>query len=437
MKTNSIFSLCYDLITESKFGTWSYTPPKDVSKLFFDFYALVFSDRIPIGYNVTAKDLRIQDPDLQYIWNETAERLVETLRRHLLDVVAIAIASEANYIFEYLMDEDRNDLEKYRSYGLTKKIEQLCKRVSGSNLSEDISSELRGKKTLGIMENLGIPRDELITFSKKMFIKFKLGHRYGGKSWAAIANAWLLLNNAKDLQSKINFIDHIYDLQHNTGSVFSKIKEYFTDNEQCSWLPIALEYKLNLKNIYQLIPLATPELQRFLYAYIYDKWGIASDAFTAEQQKKIQASRSYRKFDDMLLSIVFEEPDFFKGIYNTLTVTDKIMIVNNLDFSMVSNKNFKNLELLLNDFIRNSLYKRLTKNQLEEIYQDKLSDLWLESNMLSSDNKKSLIQLVCSDSVLEYIVDTNRSTLRNLWYWIMEILPPFASRRLKQIAKLK
>jgi len=415
---------------------------------------LVFSDRIPIGYSTTAKDPRIQDPDLRYIWNETAERLVETLRGHLLNVVAIAIASEAFHLFDMLggkiitKKEKKNDevprLKLLRGQGLTPKIENLIKllgRDSSSIWYDEVDGETQGIRMLKLANKCGIPPAELISSTSKLFLLVKLQSGYGGKQWAVIANAWLLLNNAKDLQSKINFIDHIYDLQHNSGSVFSKIKEYFIFDPSRAWLPVALEYKLNLKNIYQIIPLATPELQRFLYAYIYDKWDIASDTFTAEQRKQVLKDSPMNPNNNIYTSFYNDEYDVFFDSYNSLRTNDKIQLIRNLNYSKISTKHIKKLEIIINDFINNKLYKTIPVKTFEEIYDDKfLGELFIRdffmrkvpgkddfvldsSSHLSDKIIQHLGSIIYNSEVLEYIKSICRNNPDKIKYWIDEVLP--------------
>jgi len=74
---------------------------------------------------------------------------------------------------------------------------------------------------------------------------------YGGSQWAKICDAWQKLNQTKTTNEMMIWIDHVYDIQHNSGSMLDKFDDYYK-NESLDWLIDALEIKKNLKNPYEI-----------------------------------------------------------------------------------------------------------------------------------------------------------------------------------------
>ena len=99
---------------------------------------------------------------------------------------------------------------------------------------------------------------------------------YGGKAWGAICSGWLHLAKVEptNYTKLATYIDHMYDLQHNNGSVFTKIKEYhrskpkdFGDYQQnmeigFEWITELLDYKAAIKNPYDLINRCSSLMQK-------------------------------------------------------------------------------------------------------------------------------------------------------------------------------
>jgi len=88
---------------------------------------------------------------------------------------------------------------------------------------------------------------------------------YGGKAWAGIAAGWISLYESQgDRGKNIASIDHVFDLQHNTGSVFNKLKSYYKDKTRYKWLEYALDKKRDAVSLYELLPYVSPNLKNFI-----------------------------------------------------------------------------------------------------------------------------------------------------------------------------
>jgi hypothetical protein len=65
--------------------------------------------------------------------------------------------------------------------------------------------------------------DHTVLVLHKFFSLYRLWNSfYGGKKWAKACKMWFELYNSKTIKDDIFIIDKIFDLQHNTGIIFSK-----------------------------------------------------------------------------------------------------------------------------------------------------------------------------------------------------------------------
>lgn len=143
-----------------------------------------------------------------------------------------------NRIYEDVIRSDKVPLPK-------SDFEIILKRI---NDPYEISlTSLRVRKFVSFVSDLFL--DQRIFFSSET-----PSYNYAGKPWSNIADAWLRLRDASDndLNEKSVAIDHIYDLQHNTGSVFTKLKEYEI-GEGFEWLTDALDFKRDIADFYELL----------------------------------------------------------------------------------------------------------------------------------------------------------------------------------------
>jgi hypothetical protein len=105
---------------------------------------------------------------------------------------------------------------------------------------------------------------------------------YGGKPWANICDGWQKLKNSPKEQLSI-WIDHIYDLQHNTDTVFNKLQSYYKESEGWSWIKRALDFKFKSTNVYQFFDKVSPDLKNFAAAVIKDMSGTDFESWAKQQ----------------------------------------------------------------------------------------------------------------------------------------------------------
>lgn len=116
-----------------------------------------------------------------------------------------------------------------------------------------------------VRERVGAERERFVRLAEKVFgdhhvfwgDEFELrvewdAMSYAGEPWAAIARGWLGLKAARSVRDQAVQIDHIYDLQHNNGSVFNKLAKYDM-GDGYEWLAEVLDYKRDVRSYYELI----------------------------------------------------------------------------------------------------------------------------------------------------------------------------------------
>jgi len=91
---------------------------------------------------------------------------------------------------------------------------------------------------------------------KQLFTKLEWHTKYGGEKWEQISNAYLALLDAEDYvidnhPNIFSVIDRIFDLQHNTSSIFHRIPSYEIDGSQ-EWIKEFLDFKSNLEDPWKL-----------------------------------------------------------------------------------------------------------------------------------------------------------------------------------------
>ena len=241
-------------------GTAEYRPPQDVKQLLLDFSSLNLLTGEQLGLNTPL------DKDLKFNIQQAYSTLIPYLKSHLLQKVAYSVFSEIRHFpgWNQVMrgvhwsSERPEDYENW-VYGA---LEDLDPYVNWDG--NDVESMKKPTPPPGdlpeMMENL-----------KKLFLLHVWKHNYGGKPWADACDAWLKLNAARTPREISVWIDHIYDLQHNTGSLLNKNREYAGKHPwEQSWVQAALSVKRDAKSLMSILRHASPFVQnlgrRVLYA---------------------------------------------------------------------------------------------------------------------------------------------------------------------------
>lgn len=157
---------------------------------------------------------------------------------------------------------------------------------------------------------------EFCNLALKCFDFFTWRRQYGGKAWYNIAKAFKMLLEADDTGKKMVAIDHIYDLQHNTGSVFSKVKEYFDEKSGLGWLKKALDFKAAVEEPHEFYNKISEDLkQPFAYA-VKELYGKTLQSFNKSMKSESKMKKKLFKEDSEFMQV---GGVYMKNSYDQLT----------------------------------------------------------------------------------------------------------------------
>ena len=181
------------------YSNWEYLFPKDVNLALMDFYALSLID----------PDKMHRHEELAYAMKDAKKTSLEGMRKLLLEALFRACASEIYHFQPFYSDKPLEDksFEKFRS-------------IINPNKNGYKRSALPGYGSRYQAVKKRVTPEELFRFCDKAFAEPEASWHpsYGGKVWQDISRSAIKLLAHADMV----MIDHIIDLEHNSGSIFSK-----------------------------------------------------------------------------------------------------------------------------------------------------------------------------------------------------------------------
>jgi len=272
-------------LIESRFGTWEYTPSDDKEELLYDFYVI---SMLPIP----------EDDNLAYVLKDTKEKMFSYMKKHMLDATFFAICCEF-----YHIDDENDDGVIYKFfkkiggdpgyrfiqlYERTAHKQKIHKAVGAARwlLKDNPRSEgdyvKRYKATLSSIARSGITEADFIEYARQAFVELHWAAGYGHSAWSNICKGWQSLYYAKDFDTIMVAIDHIYDLEHNSDTIFDKVVAYYKSDVGYAWIQHALTHKRYIKDLHALIPLISSDLATFANAVMADAERIGSRGAAGE-----------------------------------------------------------------------------------------------------------------------------------------------------------
>lgn len=303
----------YYLLSE-KTNFPDYHPPvKNPEYVMNDFYITELLD-----FYLTLKKMDFdsyikQSPDqindrefnILYSFDQNKKQLLKYLKTHLLSAVLFSINCEYYHVYDHpiskalsqnLNNKQKKFLKTYYDFKQKQKgssyahiFANLSERERRSNEEEtkgefNISQEmdrelLKSSGTKNYKDRFKVYQKtkaklkysdyEFVELSKICFELGSWSAAYGGKAWANICDAWLdLYRTALSQENKLYAaIDRIYDLQHNTGTVFNKVGLYYKASKGFGWIKKALDFKRYAKP-HELISRITPAYKSMALALV-------------------------------------------------------------------------------------------------------------------------------------------------------------------------
>ena len=260
------------LLKDLLFESVTYKSAKDVQFLLYDFYVLSYIMTLNINPQQKGFVGRFNQPEtLKDDIDYASSVLLPHLKKHMLDALFFCICAELLHFPQKTFHDDNSEkvFDKhevlYTCYKLrSPKWEDPPNPVEPRKSPGPDRDELHlrsWRAAIQAIKNTGSSKDFFIrgaydAFSKKN----KWDRQYGGEPWQNICKAWERLSAAKNYNEISVAVDHVYDLQHNTGFALNKIPEY-----NGSWIKSSLDHKAQAKNIRELIPFCSSDMKKLAY----------------------------------------------------------------------------------------------------------------------------------------------------------------------------
>lgn len=254
------------------FGSFSYHVPIDKEKMIYDFYMLqllrgrsALGTKLDtlrgLGQDIPSKDTTYFEPNKEYFKNledrekqvdymleEITDILLPQMKQEFLNVLVYCVSSE----FKHLLDSNDPDilelmLAKNNSLPQFKKLLKVLLKNSDKNYH-------------AVMKYFGNNIDEFMNLAKFLFENAEWNEKYGGKLWINIVNAYFMLKNANAKSKLFIAIDHVLDLEHNSGMLFDKVEKY-AKNGSYDWLKNVVNYKAIIKSPKELLDKVSPQMK--------------------------------------------------------------------------------------------------------------------------------------------------------------------------------
>lgn len=249
---NEKTELLKKLLNES-FG-FDYVWPDNKNQAIYDFYALSLVDPWKIDFASASDDPIIvrgtkqtsdkTDPkyhdyidltDLRYSLIRAKAKNASEMKKFMIEALRRAVICEMSHFDHFAGGYINKFLKEVPDRAAYDKIDKIFNDIGYSSKSYEDRYDSFMRHPIKVSDK------ELFGVSVPAFdpIYWHGGHSYGGKNWAAIAQAGLDLINSPDLPDErsetiynyknddtikevSNTIDHAIDLAHNTGTIFTK-----------------------------------------------------------------------------------------------------------------------------------------------------------------------------------------------------------------------
>lgn len=291
---------------EAILGNYEYSIPDDPQKLFYDFYM----STVLTPFKNDVRDSEIINFEIERL----KKKLYTHMREEFLDIVLYACSSEIKHathpnqyrhsnlsLFNYIKEQKKvsfTDEEQEVYWDIfpereiaaidihpdTKKsweMPEVYKKIYTDTAKKyQVQPEDRNDIFIFIKsKDEAYEKTAMSLFQKIFSLEDVWEEDYGGEKWARIARAWPNLYNANSLSNMMVWIDHVYDLEHNTGSVFTKIPLYRDED----WLDSALEYKKVLKEPSLLLFRVSQSMKRLAAIVLKKSGGKSEEEFVLDR----------------------------------------------------------------------------------------------------------------------------------------------------------
>lgn len=290
-----------------KLSSFRYTIPKNKKELMYDFYIL---SALPTWGLKSSTVMAREADELTFVAEDTLDKVANYLQRDLLDAVYYAICCEFRHYLAHATvpvvarHKYRKFFEKYIDYLIKnfpnphapaqKTAKQLMDENEYDYIDQFIDADFFLKKdgrdgSTAAITSAGVSPDKMVEIAEYCFDQNVWGSNndYGGAAWTAICGAWKKLKSASNVGDRVVYIDHVFDLQHNTDTVLNKSKDYADDKGRHAWIADALDDKKHARSLYDLTNKCTPSLKYFAARLIKAATGETFESYTKSKKPDV------------------------------------------------------------------------------------------------------------------------------------------------------
>ena len=228
---------------------FNYTYPKNAYVKFWDFYALeLLNHQIKIenlkdvGQSFLSPRERLQS-DITYAYEKIVNDLFTEMYLYLKKEIVHEFRHITNYskLDEIIEDIEDNISDAYvysskhqNEQQIKNEIEKYKKKSAKQlNIPLPLLNKLRINRRYIYDKNIS-----LIEIYHLFNANIKWVSAYGGKPWATATKVFLEIDNIKDtnnINKKAYYIDRVYDMEHNTGTLLNKTNKLFVDKQNLDY----------------------------------------------------------------------------------------------------------------------------------------------------------------------------------------------------------
>ena len=281
----------------------------------------------PTGRYAGARAEKYQDA-----LDEAKQTLVPTLHSKITKALHFAIAAELRHIEDQVekssipqeLIETPFFQEYLREYAIQKSgLPGLKKQRAPQRYKSDSESYRRSFVAMeAARQKTGTSLSDVALLAERMFREPRWSSSFGGPKWGDIAQHLALMadptystervravvtdesgrmqmietNEFRDpgaYSQMFQEIDRAYDLQHNTNTVFNKLKKYYLGAEGYGWIAKMLDFKANVGNPRELRGLVSGTMGRLADAWFADMRADAPLTQDLEESVKAQLPENF------------------------------------------------------------------------------------------------------------------------------------------------
>lgn len=276
-----------------------YMVPTDKEKQLYDFYVLSTLKQLVDQMNRTdiaqTAVVNLDDDTVESVY-DAYTKIVEYTAPSIADAAFFAVCSEAYHITaeasinivqrqpeyftidkfkhltllfsELLWDDNLNTSIISKSREVISKMANKARK--GQIRNAVISDELKRENDSRLervylvrefMNKYGLSSSRFMQFASDLFRCYTWTESYGGRNWSYIADEWLRLKQANNIDQRAFAIDRLYQAQHNTGSMLNKLNSYEGSVGGYKWIKTALDRKFHTQSPAELFDKASGSLR--------------------------------------------------------------------------------------------------------------------------------------------------------------------------------